>query len=169
MTLPEQSAIILDALDHNFVQSEHVIRWADELIATTPQPPPYWLIELSTLPKLYKEDVAALLRQHAKLPIPLRQRIELVALAWDSHKISLNAVFPLLFKITILDRLDSMDTKLQIIDETLHDVLVEWDSQEDLDVIDLRAAARMEALLRNYASGAYAITQFINLGGASNK
>ncbi len=77
MTRTEETALVLEALEQGFVKPEAVIRWADEVVAAAPQPPK-WLIDLSTLPKIHTEDVAALLREHAQA-LPVRRRIELIA------------------------------------------------------------------------------------------
>ena len=158
MTVSEQTALLLEALDYGFLEPDEIIRWADELIAVTANPA-QWLIDLSILGKPYKEDVAALLRQHAQT-LPLRRTIELVALAWSRGLLPVSDALAMLFKITILDREDAPQHGPE---DALLDVLVEWECREDSDVIHPKLEARAEAVLRQYLTSAADIARFVPL------
>lgn len=151
--------MLLEALDFGFVQPVDIVRWADERIATTDKPPA-WLIDLSIL-KPHREDIAALLREHAA-PLPVRRKIELIALAWDRRLLGLQDALPLLFRITILER---GGAPRESIEEPLHDALVEWDSQEDLDVLQPELRSRLETTIRQFLTSAADIGQLVPYGG----
>jgi hypothetical protein len=159
MTSAEETALLLEALEQGFVKADAVIRWADQAIAAAPQPPE-WLIDLSTLPKIHTEDVAASLREHAQT-LPVRRKIELIALAWQRRLLSLRDALPRLFKVTILDRME----QLREGEEPLHDALVEWDSQEDLDVLSPELEAKFEMVLKQYLRSAADIAWCLPCGG----
>jgi hypothetical protein len=158
MTFSEQTALLLEALDRGFLQPDEIIQWADAAIAANAKPLE-WLIDLSTLAKPYKEDIAVLLREHAA-PLPLRRTIELVALAWSRQLLSVGDALSLLFKITMLDR----DTPPQDrAEDTLRDVLVEWDCQEDLHRIPPTLQTKAELVLRHYLTSGADIARFVPL------
>lgn len=159
MTRAEETAILLEALEQGFLKPDAVIRWADEVIASAPKPPG-WLIDLSTLTKVHSEDVAAFLREHAAV-LPVRRKIELIAVAWQHRLLSLRDALPRLFKITILER---EGAPAERIEEPLYEVLVSWDSQEDLDVLEPGLLARLEAALREFLPGAAEIEPFLPYG-----
>ncbi len=158
MTVSEQTALLLEALDYGFLEPDEIIRWADESIAATPNPA-QWLIDLSILGKPYKEDVAAVLRQRAET-LPLRRTIELVALAWARGLLPVSAALAMLFKITILDREGAQQHGPE---DALCDVLVEWECQQDSCVIQPELEARAEAVLRQYLTSAADIARFVPL------
>jgi hypothetical protein len=158
MTFSEQTALLLEALDRGFLKPDEIVQWADDTIVSSAKPPE-WLIDLSTLVKPYKEDIAELLREHAA-PLSLRRTIELIAVAWSRQLLSVRDALSLLFKIIILDR----DTAPQDRSEdTLRDVLCEWDCQEDLDLIPPTLQAKIESVLRQYLASAGDIARFVPL------
>jgi hypothetical protein len=159
MTRAEETAILLEALEQGFLKPDAVIRWADEVIAAEPKPPG-WLIDLSTLAKVHSEDVAAFLHEHAAA-LPVRRKIELIAVAWQHRLLSLRDALPRLFKITILEREGAPTERIE---EPLHKVLVSWDSQEDLDVLDPGLLARLAAALREFLRGAGEMQPFLPYG-----
>jgi hypothetical protein len=156
MTRAHEIAVLLEALEQGFLKPDAVIRWADAVIAAEPKPPE-WLIDLSSLAKVHSEDVAAFLRSHAA-ELPVRRKIELIAVAWQRGLLSLRHSLPRLFKITILER---EGEPTQRIEERLHKVLVSWDSQEDLDVLEAALLARLAAVLREFLPGAADIQPII--------
>lgn len=150
---------MLEALEQGFLKPDRVIRWADEVIAATPKPPE-WLIDLSTLAKVHREDVAAALREHAAV-LPIRRKIELIAVAWQHRLISTREALPRLFKITILERAGSPQERIE---EPLRRVLISWDSSEDLDVLEPGLLPRFAAALREFLPGAAEIQTFLPYG-----
>ena len=74
--------------------------------------------------------------------------------------LSVATSLPLLFRVLILER---MGAERDSADEQLIDALVEWDSQEDLDVIPSPLHARFETLFREYLADAHEISAVLHL------
>jgi hypothetical protein len=150
MTLSEQSAILLEAIEDELLQPEDIVRWAAEIIVAMDKPPT-WIIELSTLGSPHMTDFASRLREQAPATLPLRRQIQVVVLAHQAGLLSLSAALSQLFRITILDRgkqpLDASATRLQ-------DLLVEWDCLDYLDVVEPTLEAKYEAMFREYLKDA---------------
>jgi hypothetical protein len=102
-----------------------------------------------------------ILNQHADR-LPVCWKIELAALAWDRHFLSTVETLGRLFDITITGQLFSDGGRsLEIVDANLHEALVSWDSQEDLDVIKPELEMKIRAVLRRYISSASDIAQLL--------
>jgi hypothetical protein len=150
---------MLEALEQGFLKPDSVIRWTDGVIAAAPKPPE-WLIEVSTLPKAHAEDVAAILRKHAAA-LPVRRKIELIAMAWQQKLLSLQDALPRLFKIAISEREGAPKERTE---EPLHEVLISWDMQEHLGVLQPELLARLARALGEFLPGAADIRPFLPYG-----
>ncbi len=159
MTLSQQASIVLEAVEHEWLRVEGIIRWADSVIAAD-EKPASWLIELSTYNPQDIIGFASLLRAHAAESLPLRWRVQIVVLAFDAGLLSVATSLPLLFRVLILER---MGATRDSADEQLVDALIEWDSQDDLDVIPAPLFARFEALFRDYLADAHEISSVLYL------
>jgi hypothetical protein len=47
MTVSEQCAVLMEAIEDELLQPEDIVRWADEIIVAM-EKPPTWIIELAT-------------------------------------------------------------------------------------------------------------------------
>jgi hypothetical protein len=146
MTLSEQCAVLMEAIDDELLQPEDIVRWADGIIVAMDKPPT-WIIELSTLGSPHMIDFASPLREQASASLPMHRQIQVVVLAHDAGLIALPGALQKLFRITMLERgrrpMDALDTQL-------HGLLVEWDQLDDLVVIGLPLEPRLKALFREY-------------------
>jgi hypothetical protein len=150
MTLPEQSAILLEAIKDELLQPEDVVRWADAVIVAT-EKPPQWVIELSTLHSPHLADFVSRLRQQASAALTVHRQLQLIVLAYDAGLFSLPTTLSKLFRVAILDR---EEPALDALGQRLVDTLIEWDCQEDLDVIEQPLQAKFTALFREYLTDA---------------
>lgn len=157
MTLADQAAIMLEAIDDGLLQPEDVVRWADTVIMAM-EKPPAWVIELSTFGSPHMEDFVTHLREHAQLPPSIRRQVELIVLAYHAGLLSFRGTLPLLFRVTLLER---KGRPLDAVGERLANTLVEWDFQEDLDVIAPPLRAKFEAIFRDYLRNAHEISAVI--------
>jgi hypothetical protein len=158
MTLSQQAAIVLEAVEHELLRVEGIIRWADAAIVPT-EKPETWLIGLSTLNPSQITDFVSLLRTHAAESLPLRWRVQIIVLAFDAGLLSVASSLPLLFRVLIVER---RGAERDSADEQLADALVEWDCQEDLGVIPPVLHARFETLLRGYLADAHEISAVLH-------
>ena len=151
MTLSEQSAILLEAVEQELLREpEGIVRWADGVIVAMDEPPA-WVIDLSMLRSPHLIDFVVPLREHASVPVALHRRIQVVVLAYLAGELSFADTLPKIFRVTILER---HGVKRDALDERLADALVEWDCQEDLSVIEPPLRAKFEALFREYSADA---------------
>ena len=132
MTISQQAAIVLEAVKHELLRVDGIIRWADSVIIAA-EKPESWLIELSIHNPQDITGFVGLLRAHAAVSLPLRWRIQIIVLGYDAGLLSLFSSLPKLFRVLIFEE---KGEKLDSLDERLYDALVDWDSQEDLDVIE---------------------------------
>jgi hypothetical protein len=154
MTLSQQAAIVLEAVEHELLRVEGIIRWADGAIVAS-EKPETWLIDLSTLNPSHVRDFVSLLRTHAAESLPQRWRVQIIVLAFDAGLLSLASSLPLLFRLLIVER---WGAEKDSADEQLADALVAWDCQENLDVIPPVLHARFETLFRGYLADAHEIS-----------
>ncbi len=75
--------------------------------------------------------------------------------------LSLRDALPRLFRVTILERLEHLREG----EEPLHDALVEWDSQADLDVLSPQLEGKFEMVLKQYLASAADIAWCLSCGG----
>ena len=96
------------------------------------------------------------LRGQGPLPLPLRQRIQIVVLAHEAGLLSWPMTLQKLFRLTFSDERfrNRGESPLDALDERLKDGLVSWDCQEDLDVVEPPLQAKFTALFREYLSSA---------------
>ncbi len=146
MTLPEQSVVLVEAVEQELLRQEDIVRWAVGVIVAM-DTPPGWVIDLAVLSSPHLADFVAVLREHAFVPMSLHRRIQVVLLAYSTRALSFADTLPKLFRVVMLAHHGaSRDT----LDESLADALVDWDSQEDLSVIEPPLRARFEVLFREY-------------------
>lgn len=157
MTLSEQSAVVLEAVEQSLLKPQGIVHWADELIGSQ-EIQPYWLIELSTLNSQLLADYVPLLREHAEKSHSLHRRLQVVVLAYEAGLLDLVETLSKLFQLTILgpdrDRKDALD-------ERLADALVEWDCQEELSVVELPLQAKFHALFKEYLTDAHDVASVL--------
>jgi hypothetical protein len=148
MTLSQQTAVLLEAVDDELLQPDDIVRWADKVIIAEKQPS-YWLIELSTLNSPYLVDYVRILRPQASssMPLPMRSRIQIIILAYYAGLLSFRSCLPKLFRVMMVDH---FELKRDALDARLADALVDWDFQEDLDKIEASLRARFDNLFREY-------------------
>lgn len=157
MTLSQQTALILEAVDLELMSSDGIIRWADSAVVTTEQPPA-WLIDLATLNSTHNLDFIGLLRPHAVPTLPLHWRVQIVLVAFESGCLSLRSSLPKLFNVLFIER---HGAQADALDERLINALVFWDCQEDLDEIESTLRARFESLFREYLVDADEVSQVL--------
>jgi hypothetical protein len=158
MTLSQQAAIVLEAVEHALLRVEGIIRWADALIVAT-EKPETWLIELSTFNPLNITDFVNLLRTHAAGSLPLRWRVQIIVLAFDAGLLSVASSLPLLFHVLFVE---CRGAERDSTDEQLANALVAWDCHEDLDVVPPALHARFETLFRGYLADAHEISAVLH-------
>jgi hypothetical protein len=146
MTLPEQAAVLVEAVEQELLQQEDIVRWADETIVTLNKPPA-WVIDLSVLTSPHLVDSVAILREQAARPLSLHRRVQVVVLAYLAGELSLDVTLSKLFRVVIFQR---QGMERDPLDERLTDTLVEWDFQDDLSVIEPPLREKFEALFREY-------------------
>ena len=71
LTLAEQCAFLVAALENKLLQPAEIVRWADEIIVVMDQPRE-WVIGVATLNSPYGDDYADRLRVQVKAPLLLR-------------------------------------------------------------------------------------------------
>lgn len=98
--LLDEAAWVYEAALRSTVSPEKIERWADEKIMAI-DPPPYWLIELSSLKSRDSTDYAAIIRPQMLQPLTTGQRIALVAAAFERQLIDFKKALRLLFQIWI--------------------------------------------------------------------
>jgi hypothetical protein len=150
MTLSEQSAILLEAVEQELLRQEDIVRWADGVIVAMDKPPA-WMIDLSMLTSPHLIDCVVRIREHASVPVSLHRRIQVVVLAYLAGELSFADTLPKVFRVMILER---HGVERDALDERLADALVEWDCQEDLSVVEPPLRAKFEALFREYSADA---------------
>jgi|GEM_PF-5749056 len=158
MTLSQQAAIMLEALEHELLRVDSIVRWADSAIVAADKPES-WLIELSTLNPSHITDFVTILRAHADESLPLRWRVQIIVLAYDAGLLSLPVSLRRLFTILFIER---KGVKKDSSDQRLADALVEWDCLE-LDVIAPPLLARFETLFRSYLADAHEVSSLLHL------
>lgn len=159
MTLFEQAAVIVEAVEHGFWRADRIVRWADaEIIAA--RTPALWLIELSTADESDIATLMGMLRRKETDRLTLHRRIQIVALAWEAGLISLSASLPKLFAILMFEPKGATEDQLN---ERLHEALVDWDFHEDLDQIDPALLLTFEQLLRQYLLDAHETSELLQL------
>lgn len=161
MTLSQQAAVIIEAVEQGLFHADDVLRWADSVIISIEQPPA-WLIELSTINPLYIQNFIGVLRKHAESTLPTRSRIQVLVLAWNQGILPLNSCLQKLFKVLIIEGFLEAEQKEDPLDERLHDALVEWDSLDCLDVIEPRLYLKFEKIFREYLADANEIARVLN-------
>jgi hypothetical protein len=149
MTIPEEAAVLLDAFEMGYINESAVIRWADETIIRS-EPTPEWLIELSTMPPTHPTDMMALLRKNAAFPPPMRRHIQIVVLLHRQCGLPFADTVSRLFQVAILERNGSATS---YVDDSLMDMLVEWDCQ-DFPVVEPPLQERLERLFQEYLADA---------------
>ncbi|MEY4200695.1 MAG: hypothetical protein RLZZ265_2435 [Verrucomicrobiota bacterium] len=149
MTLAEQASILLEAIESELLQPADIVRWADGILVAM-ENPPAWIIDVSTVHPPDLEDVVRQLREHASA-LPVRRQVQVIVLAHDAGLLSLRDTLPKLFRVTILER---GERSLDELDKRLVEALVDWDFQEDLDVIEPSLQVRLAALFREYLTDA---------------
>jgi hypothetical protein len=158
MTISQQAAVTLEAVEHELLRVDGIVRWADSVIGAE-EKPDFWLIELSTLNPLHITDFVSLLRAHAAETLPLHWRVQIIVLAYKAGLLSVQSSLPKLFQVLIFETKGATKDPL---DEQLRDALVDWDFQEDLDVIEPSLRARFEALFREYLADAHEISTVLH-------
>ena len=161
MTLSQQAAIVLEAVEQGFFHEDGIIRWADSIIAETGKPEP-WLINLAKLASSHITDYTRVLRGQSADSVSLHWRVQMVALAHQSGLLNLHDCLPKLFTILIFDPKEAPEDSL---DEQLHQALVEWDSQGCLEVIELSLANKFEKLLHEYLADAGEVSAIARVAG----
>ena len=161
MTLYQQAAIVLEAVEQGFFHEDGIIRWADSIIADTGKPEP-WLIKLTMLASTNITDYTRILRGHGAESVPLRWRVQMVALAHQNGLLNLHDGLPKLFNIFVFDNKEAGKDSL---DEQLHSALVEWESQGCLEVLEHSLAAKYEKLLREYLADAGEVSAIARVAG----
>lgn len=169
MTISEQTSILLEAAEHDFLQPEDIVRWADAVIVAM-EKPPGWVIELSTLSSSHLVDFVSSLRAEAPSALSMHRRIQIVVLAHSTGMVSLINLLPKLFHIMIHEEvLEGKKLQRDALDEQLRDTLVEWDCQEDLDVIELPLRVKFEALFQEYLADAHDVAAVLSWKTAAMK
>jgi hypothetical protein len=153
MSISEQAAILLEATKREFLQPEDIVRWADATIVAA-EKPAAWLIQVSILNSPYMADYTPILREQAVPELALHRQIQIIVLAQDAGLLSFRETLPKLFQILIIDRFHRNEHSLDYLDERLKESLVEWDSQENLDVIEPSLQRKFLAMFREYLSDA---------------
>ena len=153
MTLPEQTAILLEAIEDELLQPEDIVRWADPIIVAM-EKPPMWIIDLSTLGTPHMVDCVWRLREQATEQLPQHCRIQIVALAHQAALISSSAALSKLFRIKFIERRNTRTDTVERLDEELNVMLIKWDCQDDLDVIEPPFQEKLNALFREYLKNA---------------
>jgi hypothetical protein len=151
MTLPEQCAILLAAIEQEILQAGDLIQWADSIIVAM-EKPPAWIIELSTLYSPLTIDFASRLRAQASAPLPVSRRIQIIVLAYNSGLLSLPDTLSRLFRVMMVRGMRPPAT--DPLDRRLVDALHDWDEQDDLDVVELPLQAKFRELFREYRTNA---------------
>ena len=159
MTISQQAAIVVEAVEHGLLRVVGIIRWADSVIVAE-EKPASWLIDLSTHSPQDITGFVGLLRAHAADVLPLRWKVQIIVLAYDAGLLSVASSLPLLFRVLIFE---ANGAKKDSLDERLRDALVEWDQQEDLDVIEPSLQAKFEVLFREYLPDAQKISAILHL------
>jgi hypothetical protein len=152
MTLAEQAAILLEAIEDGLLQPADIVRWADEILVAM-EDPPAWIVDVSTVHPPYIEDLVHHLRENAS-GLTIRRPIQVIVLAHDAGLLSLRATIPKLFRVTILER---GDRPLDALDKRLVETLIDWDFQEDWDVNEPPFQARFTALFKEYLMDAHGV------------
>jgi hypothetical protein len=158
MTLSQQAAILLEALDHELLRVDSIVRWADSAIVAADKPEA-WLIELSTLDPSHITDFVTILHAHEDESLPLRWRVQITVLAYDAGLLSLAVSLRRLFTVVFID---GKGAERDSSDERLADALVEWDCLES-DVIAPPLRARFETLFRSYLADAHEVSSLLRL------
>jgi len=158
MTITQQAAIVLDAVEHKLLRVEGIIRWADSALIAEDKPES-WLIELSTFNPNDLTGVVNILRRHASGVLPLRWRVQVIVLAYAAGLLNVASSLPLLFRVVILE---PNGGRKDALDERLHTALVEWDCQENLEAIPTELQARLETQFREYLIGAQKIAAVLH-------
>lgn len=158
MTLSQQAAVILEAVDQDLIRANEVIRWADRAIVTSEQPP-RWLVELAILNPSDITGIISLTRANATDKLPVHWRIQILVLACETGLLSLGSSLPKLFHVLIGD---ARNTKESPLDERLRNALVDWDIQDCPDQVDPPLYLRFEALFREYLADAEEISGVLN-------
>jgi hypothetical protein len=146
MTVSEQSAVMLEAIEQELLQPEDVVRWADGLIMSMDKPPP-WIIDLSTANSPHLVEFASTLRDHVTATLPIRRQIQVIVLSYNAGLISLSAALKKLFRLTIIERKERL---LDAQGSQLKGLLVQWDCQHDLNVIEPALEVKVEEAFRDY-------------------
>ena len=157
MTLPEQAAVLPEAVKQKLLLQEDIIRWADEVIVAMDKPPP-WVIDLSVLSSPHLVDCVVILREHATGPLALRQRIQVVVLAYLAGALSLTDALSKLFRVSMLER---CVTERAPNDDRLGNAFAEWDCQEELSIVPAPLQAKFEALFREYVADAREVARVL--------
>ena len=150
MTSSQQAAIVLEAVEQGFLHEDGIVRWADSVIVAAAKPEP-WLIDLAMLASSHITDYTRILRGQSAESVPLHWRVQMVALAHQHGLVSLHDSLPKLFNILIFDSKEAPEDSL---DKQLHRALVEWDSQECLEVIEIPLAHKFKSIFQEYLADA---------------
>jgi hypothetical protein len=149
MTLSEETAILLEAVENELLQPEDIVRWADQIIVAMEQPPG-WIIELSMLGLPHLVDFVSRLREQEQATLSSHCRIQIVVLAYNAGSLTFSTTLPKLFRIVIFDRAGRIRRLESALDERLKSALVTWDCQEDLDVIEQPLQAEFTEIFQEY-------------------
>ena len=161
MTISQQAALILEAVEQGFIHEDGIIRWADSMIAETVKPEP-WLINLAKLASSQITDYTRILRGQSAESVPLHWRVQLVALAHQNGLLNLHDSLPKLFSILIFDPKEALRDSL---DEQLHAALVEWDGHGCLEAIEVSQAHQFQKIFQDYLADAGEISALARATG----
>jgi hypothetical protein len=157
MTLSQQSAILVQAVEYGLLQPDDIIRWADSVIATM-ETPPAWLINLETMQSPHFVDLVSHLRKNAEWPLPVVTKVQLLVLAYEANRVSFNKSLSWLFQVTIVER---NGAQLDELGERLRDALIELDMGEDFEVVQPPLRTKFEVIFQEYLRDANEIAAII--------
>ncbi len=157
MTLPEQTAIMLQAGQWGFIQPPDVQQWAYSVIEATTPHPPLWIIELATTPIRFMDDIFATLKAHA-CPLSLRRRLQIVILRHTTDSRPLRDALPVLFRVAFLEEDDSDQSG----DGPILDALAEWDCQDDIAVVPTQLASKFQSIFDEYLTDASDVASLLD-------
>jgi hypothetical protein len=158
MTLSDQSAILLAAIENDLIQPEDIVRWADAAIVTL-EKPPAWIIELSTLSSPHLADFERQLRKQSPMLLPMRRKVQIIVLGHKADLLSLPDTLSKLFRLRFTNIIRG---EREPFDDQLASALIEWDDRLDLD-LDPKDPLRgkFTSLFREYLKDADEIAEVL--------
>ena len=151
MTLPEQTAVLLEAAEQGLLNPKTLVHWADGVIGSQASPP-YWLIELSTLNSDLITDFLSILGEQAVQELSIRCQVQIILAAYEAEQLELVETLRRLFQTVIIKQ--DYKSPRDALDETLRDALVDWDFLENPRVIDVSLQQRLHDIFRIYLADA---------------